>query len=149
MTVTRVYPVLMTDDVPGVAAFWTRHFGFEVTFEDDWYVSLQRDGAELAVLHRDHPTIPEGSRGVSTSGLLVNIELEDVDAEYARASEAGLTVLLPIRSEVFGQRHFIVAGPEGVLGRRHHADRSRPRVRGPVHLNGTDTAQTSSIFIPR
>lgn len=126
MAVTSVYPVLMTGNVPAVADFWTRHFGFETTFEDDWYISLQRDGAELAVLHRDHPTIPEPWRGVSTAGLLVNIELDDVDAEYAKVLDAGLTVLLPIQSEEFGQRHFIVAGPEGVL-----VDVISPIVPGP------------------
>jgi uncharacterized glyoxalase superfamily protein PhnB len=55
-------------------------------------------------------------RGTTTRGLLVNLEVDDVDAEYHRLVTAGpLEAVLPIRSEAFGQRHFIVAGPDGVL----------------------------------
>lgn len=39
-----------------------------------------------------------------------------MDAEWRRLVDgAGLTPVLPLRSEDFGQRHFIVADPGGVL----------------------------------
>lgn len=39
-----------------------------------------------------------------------------MDAEYARlVTGAGLKLELPLRNEAFGQRHFIVAAPDGVL----------------------------------
>lgn len=48
--------------------------------------------------------------------MLLNFEVADVDAEYARLVDgAGLRPQLPLRSEDFGQRHFIVAAPDGVL----------------------------------
>jgi len=112
---TSFYPVLMTADVTATAAFYRDHLAFEVVFEADWYVSLRRGDWELAVLDRDHETIPAPARGVTSTGLLLNIEVDDVDAEYERLTAAGLAVLLPIRSEDFGQRHFIVAAPDGVL----------------------------------
>ena len=116
MTVTSIYPVLLTADVDAAAAFFREHFGFEVTFGSDWYVSLRSGVGELAVLDARHETIPEPWRGVAAGGLLVNIEVDDVDDEYRRLVEEGsLDAVLPIRSEAFGQRHFIVAGPEGVL----------------------------------
>jgi uncharacterized glyoxalase superfamily protein PhnB len=114
MAVTSCYPVLMTHDVQTAAAFYRRHFGFEVSFEADWYVSLVRDRWELAVLDASHPTIPISAR--SASGVLINLEVDDVDAEYDRLVTRGpLDALLPLRSEDFGQRHFIVAGPDDVL----------------------------------
>lgn len=104
----------MTHDVPATAAFYRSHFGFEVAFEAEWYVSLVRDGWELAVLDASHPTIPV--KGRPASGLLINLEVDDVDAEYHRlVSQGPLEALLPLRSEDFGQRHFIVAGPDEVL----------------------------------
>jgi catechol 2,3-dioxygenase-like lactoylglutathione lyase family enzyme len=116
MTLTSSYPVLMTRDVAATAAFYQHHFGFTVTFEADWYVSLKRDQWELAVLDATHETIPATHRGPVAAGLLINLEVGDVDAEYARLVLDGpLEPLLPIRSEGFGQRHFIVAGPDGVL----------------------------------
>ena len=58
--------------------------------------------------------IPEAGRG-RVAGLLLNFEVEDVDAEYARAQVAGLPVLQELRDEAFGQRHFITQDPNGVL----------------------------------
>jgi catechol 2,3-dioxygenase-like lactoylglutathione lyase family enzyme len=118
MKATSYYPVIMTDDVAGTAAFWQAHFAFEPQFTSDWYVHLQSREDEkvtLAVLGRDHQTIPEIGRGRSASGLLINFEVEDVDAIHARLKAAGLPILLDIRDEDFGQRHFITADPNGVM----------------------------------
>ncbi|MEY2849474.1 MAG: hypothetical protein RI885_2141 [Actinomycetota bacterium] len=113
---TSLYPVLMTEDVPIVSTFFRDHFDFEVTFEADWYVSLRRDRWELAILDSSHSTVPEAYRGRSAAGILVNLEVDDVDAEYQRLIVDGpLEAVLAIRSESFGQRHFIVAAPDGVL----------------------------------
>lgn len=114
MSLTGLYPVLMTPDVPTTAAFYRAHFGFEVVFEADWYVSLARGGWELAVVDASHPSIPVSGR--PAAGVLINLEVEDVDAEYDRLVTNGpLEPLLRLRSEDFGQRHFIVAGPDDVL----------------------------------
>lgn len=116
MSATSIYPVLLTTHVETTAEFYREHFGFTVTFDSDWYISLRRDQWELAVLDAGHETVPDRSRGTSASGVLINVEVDDVDAEYARLVENGpLEAVLAIRSEAFGQRHFIVPGPDGVL----------------------------------
>jgi catechol 2,3-dioxygenase-like lactoylglutathione lyase family enzyme len=103
----------MTTDVAATAAFYREHFGFEPTFETEWYVSLRRDRWELAVLDSRHGTVPAAYRGPVAGGMLLNLEVDDVDAEWERLRS--LEVLLPIRTEEFGQRHFILAGPDRVL----------------------------------
>lgn len=118
MNLSSFYPVIMTQHVEASRDFYTQHFGFGITFDSDWYVSLRRDGErpyELAILDNTHPTIPEGYRK-PVQGMLLNFEVDDVDAEYARLIDgAGLPLKLPLRSEDFGQRHFITADPSGVL----------------------------------
>ena len=117
MKCTQYYPVIMTGDVAATAAFYKRHFGFKAAFESDWYIHLQSEadeGVNLAILDGDHETIPAEGRG-RAAGLLINFEVEDVDAEFARAKKAGLPILLPLRDEAFGQRHFITKDPNGVL----------------------------------
>lgn len=120
MNLSSFYPVLAVTaaDLGPVRDFYVEHFGFEVTFDADWYVSLRRDGKpayELAVLAFDHPTMPEDARR-PVAGLLLNFEVEDVDAEYRRLIQgAGLPLVREIRSEEFGQRHFISRDPAGVL----------------------------------
>jgi len=117
MQITQFYPVLMVEDVPATAAFYQRHFGFEAAFESDWYVHLTMPGAvpvNLAILDGSHDTIPAMARGKVT-GMLLNFEVADVDAVHAALSAAGLPILLPLRDEDFGQRHFITGDPNGVL----------------------------------
>lgn len=117
MKTTSYYPVIMTDDVAGTAAFYERHFRFEALFASDWYVHLQSREDEkvtLAVLDGNHETIPAAGRG-KVSGLLLNFEVEDVDGVYAELRAAGLPILREIRDEDFGQRHFITADPNGVM----------------------------------
>ena len=111
------YPVIMTDDVAATAAFYCTHFRFQPLFESDWYVHLQSTEDEyvtLAVLDGQHETIPASARG-KVSGLLLNFEVEDVDAIYDTLRAQGLPILKDICDEDFGQRHFITADPNGVL----------------------------------
>ncbi|NKE10816.1 MULTISPECIES: VOC family protein [Kocuria] len=114
MPVTSFYPVLMSDDAPAAASFYREALGFEVTFECDWYVSLRLDAFELAILAHDHETIPEGY-GALPRGVIVNLEVDDVDDLHLRLSHARVEIVQPLRDEAFGQRHFIVAAPDGVL----------------------------------
>lgn len=115
MSVTSFYPVVMSADVSSAADFYRRVLDFETTFEADWYVSLRRGTFELALLDADHPTVPAGF-GRPVQGLLLNLEVEDVDAEHRRlVDEHGLRPVLPLRDEPFGQRHLIVEAPDGVL----------------------------------
>ncbi|NED94732.1 glyoxalase/bleomycin resistance/extradiol dioxygenase family protein [Phytoactinopolyspora alkaliphila] len=118
MKLSSFYPVIATDKVAATRDFYVNHFGFEVVFEADWYVSLNRPGErpyELAILDATHPTIPAAYRR-PVAGLLLNFEVDDVDAEHKRLVVDGdLEAVLELRSEDFGQRHFIVADPAGAL----------------------------------
>ncbi|WP_407565734.1 VOC family protein [Streptomyces sp. 184] len=118
MELTSFYPVLGTSRLTESRDFYVRLMGFEVTFEADWYVSLRRPGDppyELALLDPAHPTVPEGYRAPAR-GMLLNFEVTDVDAEWERlVVREGLKPELGLRSEEFGQRHFIVADPNGIL----------------------------------
>lgn len=118
MHLTSFYPVVCTHGLTASVEFYTRWFGFERTFETDWYVSLRHPAPphyELALLDPDHPSMPTGYRRPA-AGLLLNVEVSDVDSEYRRlVREAGLRPVLDLRTEPWGQRHFIIADPAGVL----------------------------------
>lgn len=113
--ITSTYPVLMSAHVAATADWFIRSFRFETVFESDWYVSLRRDAHELAILQVGHETIPSGHSSPA-GGVLINIEVDDVDAEYQRLITRDDTRLaLDIRSEEFGQRHFILIAPGEIL----------------------------------
>ncbi|MBP1989366.1 VOC family protein [Paenibacillus eucommiae] len=120
MKINSFYPVIMTPDVAKSAEFYQRYFGFEIVYESDWYVSLrtrgdQQGSYELALLDAGHPTIPATYRK-RAEGLILNMEVDNVDSEYERlVLDAKLTLEQDIRDEDFGQRHFILSDPSGVL----------------------------------
>lgn len=112
------YPVLMTERVAETAAFFERYLRFSAVFSSDWYVhlrSIEDESVNLAVLDAHHETVPTIARGATAAGLLLNFEVDDVDAWYVELEAAGLPIVQPLRDEDFGQRHFIVADPNGVL----------------------------------
>jgi catechol 2,3-dioxygenase-like lactoylglutathione lyase family enzyme len=117
MRAASYYPVLLSADVPSAAAFYVTHFGFRPLYRSDWYVHLQSaedPGINLALLTQDHATIPAIGRN-RIGGAILNFEVEDPEAIFTRLSAAGVPIAQPLRDESFGQRHFIVLGPDGVL----------------------------------
>ncbi len=117
MECTQYYPVILTGNVAGTAEFYKDHFHFVAQFESDWYVHLQSSKDEkvnLAILQGDHETVPAQARG-RISGLILNFEVSDVDGEFDRMKAAGLPIVLSLRDEDFGQRHFITKDPNDVL----------------------------------
>ena len=83
----------------------------------DWYIQL-RDKAdhpfEIALIAQDHDSIPEAARGPSKN-VILSLYVEDAAAEHQGLIKAGLPVVQPLRDEAYGQRHFIVANPDGLL----------------------------------
>lgn len=116
--ITAHYPVLLVEDVGATAGFYETHFGFSRQFDAGWYAHLGREQGgqthQMAVMRYDHDTIPVPGRA-PTRGLILNIEVADVDEIHVRMEATGAPILQPLRSEKFGQRHFITADPNGVL----------------------------------
>jgi len=48
-------------------------------------------------------------------GVILTIEVEDVDAEDKRLRAAGVPVIHALRSEPHGQRHAIYRDPNGIM----------------------------------
>ena len=114
--ISAYYPLLQVADVAATARFYRDTFGFTPVFESDWYMHLRAPDSphELAIIAWDHETIPaEGRR--PTSGLILSFEVADAAADAERLAQAGVVIVQPLRDEVFGQRHFIAADPNGIL----------------------------------
>lgn len=117
MRISSLYPLLQVSNVAAVAAFYQTQFGLVRVFASDWYVQLRAEGEhpfEIAVIEKNHDSIPEAYRGQSRS-VILSLYVEDAAAEEARLRAEGIPIVQPLRDEVFGQRHFIAADPEGLL----------------------------------
>lgn len=116
MTTHALYPVTMSADPQRTAAFYRELLDLEPTFTSEWYVSLAAPGgdAQVATVLRDHDSVPAGFRA-APAGTLVTVEVDQADAVRDRAAAMGAPVELELRDEAWGQRHFIIRDPDGLL----------------------------------
>ncbi|MCG8587693.1 MAG: VOC family protein [Proteobacteria bacterium] len=112
-----LFPDICTEDVAAARDFYTRLLGLKAVFENDWYVQLQDPedpSLQLAFVKRDHPSVPEGHRD-SARGVIVTIEVDQVDPVFERAERLGVPIVQTLRDEAWGQRHFMAQDPTGLL----------------------------------
>lgn len=117
MKFTSMFPLIHVSDVAAAATFYRKHFGFTPVFESDWYMHLRGDAEglfEIALIDYTHDSIPEAGRR-PTTGFILSFYVEDAAAEARRLEAEGVTIAQPLRDEVFGQRHIILADPNGIL----------------------------------
>ena len=113
----NLFPVICTDDVKGSSDFYQKLLGLEPVFEADWYVQLQAAGeptVEIAFVQRTHPSVPQGHQNLP-AGVIVTLQSDDVDEIHARAESQGLPIVLSLRDEAWGQRHFMTLDSMGLL----------------------------------
>jgi catechol 2,3-dioxygenase-like lactoylglutathione lyase family enzyme len=116
ITPKAFFPVLVTGQLDGCKQFFVSLFDFEPVFETDWYVHLvHRSGAQLGFLIPDQPSQPSALRSIRAgSGMICSFEVDNVDYAYAELQKHDAKVVLVPKSEEWGQRHFMIAGPSGI-----------------------------------
>jgi catechol 2,3-dioxygenase-like lactoylglutathione lyase family enzyme len=115
--ITDIFPAVCAVDVAATRDFYVDLFGFRVIFDSGWYVQLEAPGGtgrQIGIVERDHHSVPAGFRR-DPAGVLISIEVDDVDAVHARVAAAGRPLPLSLRDEDFGQRHFMTTDPSGTL----------------------------------
>lgn len=115
--INSYYPVISTFEGLQLAEFFSTRLGFETVFESGWYWHLTLHGqsqVNIALLQADHPSVPDAYRK-PVQGLLLNFEMDDVTAFYAQHESTQWEIVLPLKDEDWGQRHFIVATPAAGL----------------------------------
>jgi uncharacterized glyoxalase superfamily protein PhnB len=109
---------LNVDDERASASFIKEHFGFSEDMAADGFVSLSRKdaGFNLIFLRKDLASLkPESLRNTVASGILVVFVVEDIDSEYERLGNEGVSFTTPIETEPWGERYFQVTDPNGVI----------------------------------
>ena len=134
-------PEIDVTDLAQSAVFYTEVLEFQVLFERpaERFMYLERSGVELMVEEaagpgrrfRTAPLEPPFGRGVN-----FQMSVDDVDAMYARAVQAGATIVVPMEERWYrvdvaqsggrwpvtgpaeaGNRQFVLADPDGYLWR--------------------------------
>ena len=110
------FSVFIVRDLEAARVFYTEVFGFAVIFSNEWYLHLvSESGIQVGFLLPDQPTQPPiFQQPYSGSGVIFSLEVDDADAAYATAQAMWLKIVLELRSEEWGQRHFSIEDPNGV-----------------------------------
>jgi catechol 2,3-dioxygenase-like lactoylglutathione lyase family enzyme len=111
------FPVIVTGELARSREFYKSLLGCEAVFESDWYIHLVSPrGLEIGLMITGHPSQPEFLHATyGGHGIILSFEVSDVDAEHKKALEAGMPLAHEIRTEPWGQRHFMLRDPSGVV----------------------------------
>ena len=104
-TIARTVPNIRSDRPAETRDFFAALLGFEPAMDLGWVVTVAsptNPSAQVTIIGNDDPAAP----GIS-------VEVDDVDAVHARASERGLEIAYPLRDEPWGVRRFMVREPSG------------------------------------
>lgn len=110
------FPVFIVGNPGEAKTFYLNHFGFDVAFENEWYLHLvSESGIQIGFMLPNQPTQPEiFHKSCDGNGVIFSLEVEDVDSAYSEAQGKKLNVVIELRSEDWGQRHFCVKDPNGL-----------------------------------
>jgi uncharacterized glyoxalase superfamily protein PhnB len=110
------FPVFTVGDLVAAKAFYTGNFDFDVAFSNDWYLHLvSKSGVQVGFLLSKQPTQPPiFQQSYDGKGVIFSLEVDDADAAFSAAKSNSLNIVLELRSEDWGQRHFCIEDPNGV-----------------------------------
>ena len=115
----RIFPMLAYRDAPAALEFLTTAFGFEETMRMEGengtiaHAELEMGGQRLmlATAWRDAGMAPPIELAGIASQLMVQVD--DVDAHFRKALEAGATVIDQPADQEYGERTYRATDPEG------------------------------------
>ena len=108
------FPDICVADVGQSVAFYRSLLDLDVIVDHGWYAELGIHGQTLlGLVQSGHETIPTAAH-TSPRGVVVSFEVTSTDDVYEEATRLGCLVLVKLASEL-GQRHFMVADPDGAV----------------------------------
>ena len=108
MTVRRVVPIITVTDMNAARDAYVRTLGVREVMNHGWIITLADDQKrnQLSLLTKD---------ATAAVNPVVSVEVDDVDAAYQTAVDAGLTIVHPLSDEEWGVRRFFFADPSGTV----------------------------------
>lgn len=112
-------PELFVPSVTEAIGFYTGTFGFTLqrreppTGDVASFAILRLGEAMIMLMHEAFYTGPRSDLAYRGAGVDIRIMVEDVDAAYARAKSAGLSILHDIGDRDYGLRDFITRDNNG------------------------------------
>lgn len=112
MTVTKLFPILRTKDLPRLVTFYERAFSASVDYRYEHegrtvYIALAVGGSTIGIGHE-----PEVSAG---DPIAIWLYVDEVDSTYSRALDAGAAPVAAPDDMPWGERVAQVRDPDSTL----------------------------------
>lgn len=107
MVVRRVMSVLTVSDLDSAVDAYARTTGMEVVMNHGWIAILaspEHPSAQIGLITEDQ---------TGPSNMDASIEVENVDAAYTAAEQAGMEIIYELHDEEWGVRRFFLRDRDG------------------------------------
>lgn len=108
---------VITEDVAGMRDFYTRVLAMEPTRAHDDYVEFDTSRGALSLYAREklEPHAPGATSARSNRSVMLEFEVDDVDAEYQRLRALPIVWVKPPGTQPWGNRSIYFRDPDGNL----------------------------------
>jgi catechol 2,3-dioxygenase-like lactoylglutathione lyase family enzyme len=118
MQPNKLFPLVVTDKLAAVRAFYIDKLDCKVVMEGEGYLQVRfggdNDGPELSFMAPDAAPMFGKLAPFAGEGLMVSVPTDDVDAHHEKLRGKGVTTLAPPSDKPWGWRSYVVADPNGV-----------------------------------
>jgi len=117
ISANKFFPVIITSKLDETKKFYIDLLNCEAVFESDWYIQLvSPKGLEIGLLIAGHDSQPHFlHQAYGGNGVVLSFEVDNVDDEYKKAQASGLAIAYELKTEEWGQRHFMLCDPNGMV----------------------------------
>ena len=119
MKILRIVPNMSSERFEASRDFYMDLFDMVVSVEHgSWYLQLMAPedrSLNVGFLQPGNEFFAGRTAPPGEYSIVLTVQVDDVDEAYSRAQGRGAEILLHIRDEDYGQRHFIVVDPNGLL----------------------------------
>ncbi len=113
------FPLYITDDRDSQKAFYTTVFDLEAVFYDPaFYLHLvnTKTGNQLAFMLPDLPSQPAFLHSKAAhDGVIITFEVKSAETALAQAEALGIELIFGLKTEPWGQIHFMFKDPAGFI----------------------------------
>lgn len=108
----RIDLTISTEKMQESKNFYMEHFDFKITYESDWYIELLSPSLNVGISF----TLPQREEGefFNGRGLILSLEVDDVEYEYNRVKDEGLVIYQEVQEKPWGEKSFVINDPNGV-----------------------------------
>lgn len=117
MKTEGMFPLVITEEIIKCKGFYEKYFDFDVIFDSDWYIQIKNSsGVELGFMMPNLDNQPNFlHKSYNGKGIVITFEVSDAEKEFKRLKESGLILLFDLKTEEWGQKHFMIEDPAGIV----------------------------------